>query len=152
MSMSLVETVSSIYQFFEGTDNVVDENAVFQEPRIYRHDHKKCDICFPLIALGGCEASIPSALLFPEHKPFKIKIGLEKVIVFVDSRLFVFIFFCCSFCSNLLTYISGERFTFRKRVLGITHRIMLKISEYIMCGFQPERSVQKFNLQYYMWR
>ncbi|XP_034233537.1 uncharacterized protein LOC117640788 [Thrips palmi] len=86
MSMSFVETVNRIYKFLGSDDLIVDETAVFQEPRLSRQDTDKCDIGLPLITLGGCDAIIPGALLFPEYKQFKLKINLKQVLEELPPR------------------------------------------------------------------
>ena len=93
MSMNLVVTVNNIYKFLSSNDIVVDENSVFQEPRAHRQGHNRGDICFPLIAPGGCGASVPGSLLFPEYKQFKIKIDPEKVVHYDMSHHRSMLFF-----------------------------------------------------------
>lgn len=76
--MILVKTVNNIYQYF-GFEGEINDYIIFREPRLSRKNHDKCDLCFPLIHLGGSTASVSCELLFPEYKVFRIQIDVEKV-------------------------------------------------------------------------
>ncbi|KAK3930726.1 DALR anticodon-binding domain-containing protein 3 [Frankliniella fusca] len=79
MPGTLVETLRNIYKYLGNDDPVVDENAIFQEPRMSRQNPSKCDLCLPLIRHGGCDTFTLAVLLFPEYKTLKMKIDIEKV-------------------------------------------------------------------------
>lgn len=79
MSGILIQTLRNIYRYLGDDDIVIDDNAVFQEPRMSRHNPTTCDLCFPIIRHRGYDVSVSAVLLFPEYKNFKMKIDIEKV-------------------------------------------------------------------------
>lgn len=121
MSMNLVVTVNNIYKFLSSNDIVVDENSVFQEPRTHRQGHNHGDICFPLIAPGGCGASVPGSLLFPEYKQFKIKIDPEKVLKELPpaSVSWALPIKSCSTSENTLSICFDRQRVFRNTIISI---------------------------------
>ena len=81
--MILVETVNNIYRFF-GYDGEINEYTVFREPRLLRQNHENCDLCFPIILIGGSTASVSGQVLFPEYKVFRINIDVKKVMLTIQ--------------------------------------------------------------------
>lgn len=117
----LVETVNNLYRYFGFDDSGIGENAVFQEPRMSRQNPNKCDLCFPLIPLGGCDAQVPGVLLFPEHRNFKVKINVEKVKeeLPVVSEGWVIPVVSCSTSSNTLCILLDHANAFQNTISQI---------------------------------